>query len=305
MKSNKTDNAVIIKAWEDYRPEIASINEEKIAKLSFNQNEKNILSEQEIEALQGKTLNQCIFFLLGLNSINYQYWDKNREGEFTRYTNNSKVGALAAFEGYYSLYKNKIEWQSTKMDPWSITLEDMDKYFGDIPDKARRAEILNESSNQGVVTKAAVAIINAISTRGVVDVSLAQEVADIMPKSFADPYLKKIQLALYEICMAARARNFPHLKCELTVAADYQVPKVLEALGAIEYCPELSTKIEQGVLIEPDSLEEKAIRSATILACNEISHLHSISIPALDRHLWMARNNYPGKKFHLTKTPRY
>ena len=50
---------------------------------------------------------------------------------------------------------------------------------------------------------------------------------------------------------------------------------------------------------------EKAIRAATILASDQISKIHNIDIPTLDKLLWLQRNNFPNLNFHLTKTTKY
>lgn len=76
-------------------------------------------------------------------------------------------------------------------------------------------------------------------------------------------------------------------------------------MGVLTYSPELSKKIDNFELIEENSKEEKALRAATILACENIAEKHNISIPALDRLLWLARNYFKDKKFHLTKTSNY
>lgn len=86
-----------------------------------------------------------------------------------------------------------------------------------------------------------------------------------------------------------------YLKTDLTVAVDYQIPRILEHRSVLEYNQEL---------IKAESKEEKALRAATIIACNEIYEYHKVSIPALDRMLWLARNERK-KPFYLTKTPRY
>jgi len=295
-------NPVIVRAWQDYDKSIVAVDSGAIESLSLSAMEEDILGENEIQALRGKSLEEAIEFLLALNSINYQYWSFDRENNFIRYTHNNKVGAIAAFEGFSRLYHDKV-----KRSPQGsrVKLADIDKYFGAIPNSSERCQILNESLDPTRSREAKRQILEYIESQGCIDTQLAHSVALIMPQSFRDEYLKKIQLSLYEIFLAAKGRGYPDLECHLTVAADYQIPKVLEAMGVLKYSPSLAKKIDTLQLIEENSDEERAIRAATIIACEEISSLHGISIPSLDRQIWLARNDYLHKKFHLTMTSKY
>jgi len=51
---------------------------------------------------------------------------------------------------------------------------------------------------------------------------------------------------------------------KLTGLADYKVPQTLRQLGVLEYCSDLTYKIDNGILIEKDSKEENEIRANTI-----------------------------------------
>lgn len=299
MKNNKT-NQVIQKAYLDYRPEIVSIDESKV--LSFNMKiSDEVLGDNENQALSGKSLEEGVKFLLALNSINYQYWDLDANKTFIRYSNNNNVGAIAAFEGFCNL------WAEMKYTPniYSMMNEQLiEDFFGDIPDKSGRVAIFKESLNPEILNKAFNIIQDDVSNRKMIDVETANKVANVMPVSFSDDYLKKIQLSLYEIALHYKNRKFK-VDFDLTVAADYQVPKVLENMGILVYSKELKEKIKNREIINEDSEEENAIRAATIIACNSITKIHNISIDKLDRALWLARNDVKDKNFHLTKTRKY
>lgn len=296
MKTNR----VLAQAWIDYDPSIVSINEKQLLSLSFNEQDKSVLAENENQALHGKSLEQCVHFLLALNSINYQYWDVEN-GIFKRYSHEGKVGALAAFDGFVKLF-NRVT--HSQVDYATITEADLFTNFGNIPDLHGRLEIFKESLNPEKLHQAWIIIEDDVAKRKTIDVDTAQKISEIMPKSFEDPYLKKIQLALYEIAQVYLQRGY-EIHCDVTVAADYQIPKVLEGMGVLAYSPELKKKIDSLEIIEQDSEEEKALRAATIIACEQISSQHNIAIPALDRQLWLARNDFKDKQFHLTKTSRY
>jgi hypothetical protein len=295
----KETNKVLIQAWKDYDQNIVSINEAILPSLNIPEEQKNILAHNEIDALKDKNIKESTRFLIGLNSINYQFWDLE-DGNFIRYQNKGKIGALGSFEGFVSLY-NYLEKNNFNTN--LINKESMKEHFGNIPDEARRIVILKEAFDNQKFENVFQTIENHIKTE-TVNVNLAEKIAKIMPGSYEDPYLKKIQLALYEIAQIYVDKGI-EVECDITVAADYQIPKVLEGMGVLKYSPELSKKIDNFELIEENSKEEKALRAATIIACENISETHNISIPALDRLLWLARNDFKDKKFHLTKTSNY
>lgn len=287
---------ILNRAQFDYKPEIVLINEEVIDNLLFPiEPQAEQLSVYEMQVLSGMPLDKAIHFLLGLNSINYRYWEK--EDKFVRYAHNGKVGALAAFEGFTHLFFNL-------QDAYQINFEIMKQYFGEIPDIGSRIEILRESFYTKQMHLATQLILNTIE-EGSITVKTASDVAKIMPQSFDDPYLKKIQLALYEMAILAKTEHHKNVHYDLTVAADYQLPKVLEAIGVLSYSQELSQKIQNEEMVIANSREELAIRGATILSCEKIIQTHAISVSYLDRWLWLQRNDFADKKFHLTQTTYY
>lgn len=304
MKKLQSKYHITNQANIDYRPGIVFIDYNKIKNMNFDIINKKLgyketLGLHEEEALKGKSLNESICFLLALNSINYQYWDL-LGNKFIRYSNNEKIGALACFEGFLNL------WESLKKDTnlyENLNEEIMTYYFGNIPEKLSRIEILKESLNPIKLFRAAF-VIEQYLKEGWINTQTAADIAEILPKSFKEPYFKKIQLALYEINLHAQKFNRKSRE-SLTVAADYQLPKVLEAMEIIKYSKELKERIYQYKLIEVNSLEERAIRAATILSCEEISTHKNITISSLDRFLWLARNDFKDKNFHLTKTTAY
>lgn len=292
-------NCVIEQALKDYNPNIVCIDFNVIKNFFITDEQRQIMAQDENLFVADKSLEKACKYLLGMNSINYQYWDIVN-GDFVRYQHNGLTGALAAWDGFSRLYES-LEQHHFKLNELDIDV--LSTYFGAIPDAQKRVDILQESLDP-VLSEQCWQIIQIHIQKHGFDVPLAQQISHLMPKSFADPYLKKIQLSLYEIAALYHARGV-EVSCDITVAADYQIPKVLEALGVLHYCDSLQKTIEHQILIEEDSLEERALRSATILACQKISQEHQISIAALDRYLWLIRNSFKDKHFHLTRTTRY
>ena len=98
----------------------------------------------------------------------------------------------------------------------------------------------------------------------------------------------------------------------MTAFADYIIPVALESLGIISYSPSLKEKIESGVLIDKDSLEEIEIRSTSIYVTAKLTEIinsfkkqeEKIIIPQLDFKLW-TDFHADEKPHHLTKTIMY
>lgn len=97
---------------------------------------------------------------------------------------------------------------------------------------------------------------------------------------------------------------------QLTIFADYVLPKGLYDLGILEYAPVLEDKIAHQQLIEKDSKEELEIRSATIHAGDRLlrkinkMRKQPINIAQLDYKLWSESRKKPGPH-HLTITTAY
>lgn len=97
---------------------------------------------------------------------------------------------------------------------------------------------------------------------------------------------------------------------EFTVFADYGIPAGLASHGVIEYSDELENHIQSQDIIPENSSEEVEIRSATVVAVEEIEdYLQSnfeveTKMPVLDYVLWSMRRE-ADTNVHLTETTAY
>ena len=74
-------------------------------------------------------------------------------------------------------------------------------------------------------------------------------------------------------------------------AVDYQIPKILNYLGIINYPESLMEKINNGIIIEKDSMDELFIRSLTYKVLIEIQNKYpELNQINLDIFLWDNRN---------------
>lgn len=93
--------------------------------------------------------------------------------------------------------------------------------------------------------------------------------------------------------------------------ADYDIPRMLHAVGVLEYSSALEHKIKTWQLIEANGLEEMEIRAQTVNAqmlllarVNELRGGENIDFLALDYKLWRAGRRLK-EPHHLTRTTAY
>lgn len=290
---------IIQTAKNHFNPNIVDIDTDVIEKTKFELNEVCFFFHKK-NNIPLNNIKENIFFSIAFNSINFQYWALVGKKKIERYELEGQVGGLAILHGFYQFVK-LLKKPSTKIE--LIQEKDITTCFGEIPDKKGRLEILKESMSEHKFEKVYEVLIND-AQKGLIDVFTAQKIADIMPKSFQDPFLRKIQLALYDIGEILKV-EYPRLILDLTVAAEYQLAKVLKAMHILKYNPGLDQNIQLMSVISQDSNEENAIRAATILACEYICEYHNIQAPYLDNFLWNKRKDFGNIRFHLTNTRRY
>lgn len=250
---------------------------------------------------QMRTEEEIIRYALLVNSINHQFWDVSG-GEFERYANNGKVGALAMMDGLSRWVESAGSLGAMEAD-LPVSEDQVKKFFGPIPDPAGRAAALTEALGpQGKA--AAQRMAESLAKGATWGVAVAAEISAFLPIGFEDPFLKKSQLCLWMAKGMLEVRGFGPIDTDLTCFADYQIPKVLRGLGILEYEAGLAKKVDDGSLLESCGEEERAIRAATIVACERIAQEKKVSPAQLDFWLWTKRNETPAL-FHRTKTRRY
>lgn len=248
---------------------------------------------------------------LVLNTINHMFWRQDAQGGFVRYAWGSEVGAMgmcAAFQAGWDDPGSPLGQARHEGRPLSVA--DITRTFGDIPDPEGRRRILNEvllSPRLGawghILTDE---VIRHGSKEGgpvLFSTQLAACLADDFPMGYGDLVLKKAQLAVSQMWREAAVRGFTQ-GCELTAFADYQIPNVLRAMGLLMYDADLAERVDAGVLISADSDDERAIRSASILAVETLAAQQGVSVADVDYWLWL-RRKVPTTPFHLTITTAY
>ena len=126
-------------------------------------------------------------------------------------------------------------------------------------------------------------------------------------------FLKLAQLAFWGIHRELSKSYFFIEDMEnMTAFADYIIPVALESFGIVKYSSGLKEKIDSGILVDRDSIEEIEIRSTSLYVTAKLTELinnykneeEKIIIPQLDFKLW-TDFHADERPHHLTKTIMY
>lgn len=313
MRAMKESNPVLAVAHADYASDLVALDEDAIAQCAPADRMQSMgvtlpFNSHAARAQEG------IPYFIAMDSINFQFWDVAETGEFLRYRREGLVGALAMQQAFLEAW----EAQADELAHLSgagrtraviealgqhIAAEGVSRFFGDIPAAAARTGILLEVlGDAGRLIEVSAKLYVALVLRGRLGWEEAELLARTFPLAYGDRYLKKAQLTLMFIAGQWRGRD---CGLEVTAAADYQLPKILRAMGILRYAPELAARVDGQQLIDAESREERAIRAATVLACDMLAAHLRCSVPEVDFWLWVNRNQARGAKFHLTRTTAY
>jgi hypothetical protein len=91
---------------------------------------------------------------------------------------------------------------------------------------------------------------------------------------------------------------------KLPIPADYQIPKILNTEGCLQYREDLREIIRTNELIPKGSLMECEIRASSIIACRKIAEQCDVTMCKIDEYIWLNRKKYR-VPFHLTMTTDY
>lgn len=260
---------------------------------------------------------RSIGFLVAMNVLNYQFWDVTPEGEFIRYRHGVLEGAYALQAAFTQAWL-----RNAPLEPMSDDLyfhhvigglqkelsgaDGVKQLFGDIPNPTSRAALLREVLNPVRLAIVAQYLAARVSREGQLDYGDAIGLAHQFPDCYDEPYLKKAQLTLMFIAAEWRARpDAPQLRLDISAAADYQLPKVLRAMGLLQYSPAVAALVDNGTLIEKNSDVENAIRAATVLACFDLAQHFGKGVEQVDFWIWLQRNTATSALFHRTRTTDY
>lgn len=308
-------NPVLHQALMDYAPDIVAVDFQAIEvypeKLATRARVEGFPVGTQVSRMLG------IPYFIVMNSLNHAFWQLDSQ-RFLRYTHGNRIGAYAmeyAFRQQWERIARRVAHLKGLAHTSYVlaTLkakfqeEGLGSVFGDIPEpRAREAILMEVLSQPEAVHEMASRIHGSLVIHHALDWRYAVQLAETFPLAYSDPYLKKAQLVLM-CCAAEWNARHGSWACDpdVTLAADYQLPRVLKELGFLAYSTALEQRLAAMDLLESGSREERAIRAATVLAGEALAREQRCSIADLDQQLWLRRNEFSSRVFHLTRTTHY
>lgn len=293
-------DTVISRASVEYSDVLVSISDSAISGVNWPSGASAPIS-MEVNGAVSQQSSCALAFLILMTALNYKFW-RLENGVFSRYTNYDKTGARALWRSFETAWG--LEDQSPNTFALALERDGVSGVFGDIPDSDSRLLLLSEILN-GDLNQVSERIGRNIELSGCLRVEDAALLESSFPLAYGDSYLKKAQLALAMYGGYLRSKGHSIESSDLTAFADYQVPRVLRAMGILVYSPEVAALVDGQQLIPAGSPVEKAIRAATVLACEKIALHTGLSASDVDNLLWQSQDFAANSKFHLTETTQY
>lgn len=303
MNSNPFDRQSLIRLAElQYAPALVKVDHQRICNIPWPATSAARMS-LELPELMASDPVAAICFLLAMTSINYRFWTLEPDGTISRYRHMDKTGARALWAAFEAAWGPNLHYGADLAA--RVNADSFLHLFGHMPDPEGRLAILGELLAHDKLQAVALTLLAEIRSTGKVTVEQAAGLAATFPKAFNDPYLKKAQLALSMIAAANRGLGIEVDVSGLTAMVDYQLPRVLLALGVLEYNPSLMDRVDLHQLLEEGGPEEQAIRAATIIACEAIAAHTGGTAADIDNFLWLSQDIAGEAAFHLTETRWY
>jgi len=129
-----------------------------------------------------------------------------------------------------------------------------------------------------------------------------KELAAGFPGYGSDIFLKRA--SLYFLQLYRRFGWFNQSLRELHIPADYQVPRLMDYRGILEYNRELRYEIDNNILIPKHSQKECEIRSATVLVARDLCIDLGWNAADVDGFFWLGARGIE-HPFHLCITSDY
>jgi hypothetical protein len=258
------------------------------------------------------------FFMLG-NALNFRFWGKDSTDRFsTEYGGTRWDGAMAM----WACLKRAVEQGVPILDASylaGLTPEQAGKIFPGIPMLEERTAILNEVGKnlqerydghfQNLYTASGGRAFNG--GNGFVE-RLIRDFPSFEDREGSARFDKRAQLSVAMLASRLKGTGLFDVSDlgQLTVFADYQLPKTLHHLGVLTYSPELEQKIQRGQMLPKGSREEVELRAHTIYAAKllELAFRRegkSTDAMGVDYLLWAQGRSLKGVPHHLTATTAY
>lgn len=287
----------------DYQPELVAIDREAIARLPRRADRFSHLTVGLFGKPAGRTPASAAAYSIVLNSLNFMFWSPTPEG-ISRYHWNNEGGAHGLKAAIDDVWGDDPTPSRCRALLGVADEETIVRVFGDISLPRRRAQFLREIFAGDRLETAAAELV-AASNAGRLTASDAERLSRQFTLAYGqDAYLMRAQLAVMWFAGHLLEQGVP-VDCDVTVAASYQMPRVMRSIKVLRFSDELAGKIASHTLILRNSAEERAIRSATVLGVQEMAQHLGVSEHAMVNVLWQNRHACGNIPYHLTVTTDY
>ncbi|HEY0845649.1 MAG TPA: queuosine salvage family protein [Noviherbaspirillum sp.] len=294
---------LLAQARQDYQPELVAIDHDAIARLPARADRFSHMTAGLFGKPAGQTPEGAAAYSIALNSLNFMFWTPTTDG-MARYhwcNEGGAHGLKAAFDQAWGDEVTPVRLRERLGSADESTVIDA---FGDISLPRRRAQFLREILLDDRLETAAAGLV-AASNAGRLTTDDAALLAKQFPLAYGqDVYLMRAQLAVMWYAGYLLEQGI-HVDCDITVAASYQMPRVMRSIRVLRFAQSLAEKIDTHTLILRNSADERAIRSATILGVQAMAHHLGVSEHAMVNVLWQNRHACGNIPYHLTITTDY
>ena len=302
-KQQSAKERLITQARFDYQPDLVGIDNEAIARLPARADRFSHMTVGLFGKPAGQTRESAAAYSIVLNSLNFMFWTPTPEG-VARYHWRNEGGAHGLRAALDEAWGDELTPVRLRERLGSGEEQAVIDAMGDIPMPRRRAQFLREVLFGDQLEQAAAELVAAGST-GLLTSDEAERLARRFPMAYGqDAYLMRAQLAVMWYAGYLMEQGV-HVDCDITVAASYQMPRVMRSIKVLRFAPELAAKIDRHTLILRDSSEERAIRSATVLGAQAMAQHLGVSEHAMVNVLWQNRHACGAIPYHLTITTDY
>jgi hypothetical protein len=306
VRMNKAQTAkerLLAHAQSNYQPELVAIDQEAISRLPARADRFSHMTPGLFGKPAGQTREGAAAYSIAVNSLNFMFWTPTAQG-VARYhwgDEGGTHGLKAAFDHVWGEELSPVQLRERLGSGEEQTVVNA---FGDISLPRRRAQFLREVLSEDQLEKAAADLVAASDT-GRLTADDAERLAKRFPMAYGqDAYLMRAQLAVQWFAGYLLEQGID-VECDITVAASYQMPRVMRSIKVLRFAPELAATIESHAFILRESAEERAIRSATVLGAHAMAQHLGVSEHAMVNVLWQNRHACGAIPYHLTVTTDY
>jgi hypothetical protein len=294
---------ILARAQADYQPALVAVDHDAIARTPARSERFGHMTFGLSGKPPGQSREAAAAYSIVLNSLNFMFWNLMPTG-IAGWEWRDQGGADGLRAALDEAWGGGATPDRLRAELGAGAEQSVDELLGEIPLVRRRAQFLREVLAGDRLEKAAAQLV-AAGDAGRLTADDAERIAKCFPLAYGqDPYLMRAQLALMWYAGFLDEQGVP-VECDITVAASYQMPRVLRSIRVLRFAPELAAKIDSHTLILRESEEERAIRAATVLAAQAMASHVGVPEHAMVGVLWQHRHACGALPYHLTVTTDY